>query len=223
MASDTTEKPAQTERRVKSSSRDPERTQAAILEAATVEFAEKGIGGARVDTIAERASTNKRMLYHYFGDKIGLYVAVLEAAYGAIRSAERRLDITHKTPEEALSELSRFTWHYFLEHPEFIRLLNTENLHKAEHLKGSRKLMEMHSHFVVELADVLKRGAEKGVFRSCIDPINIYITIAALCYFYLSNRHTLSAIFDRDLSDPGQLAEWEEHVVKTVLASVRPG
>ncbi|WP_163264034.1 TetR/AcrR family transcriptional regulator [Chelativorans alearense] len=204
-------------------SRDPERTQAAILEAATAEFAEKGIGGARVDMIAERAGTNKRMLYHYFGDKIGLYVAVLEAAYGAIRSAERELDLAHKAPEEALSELSRFTWHYFLKHPEFISLLNTENLHNAEHLRGSRKLMEMHSHFVTELAEVLRRGAEDGLFRPGIDPINVYITIAALGYFYLSNRHTLSAIFDRDLSDPARLAEWEVHVVKTVLASVRAG
>ncbi|WEX10128.1 TetR/AcrR family transcriptional regulator [Chelativorans sp. AA-79] len=203
-------------------SRDPERTRALILEAATAEFAEKGIGGARVDTIAERAGTNKRMLYHYFGDKTGLYVAVLEAAYGSIRSAERNLDLTHKEPEEALAELSRFTWHYFLEHPEFISLLNTENLHKAEHLRGSRKLMEMHSHFVTELADVLRRGAEAGIFRPGIDPVNVYLTIAALGYFYLSNRHTLSAIFDRELGSPKRLAEWEDHIVESVLASVRP-
>ncbi|WP_159588993.1 TetR/AcrR family transcriptional regulator [Chelativorans xinjiangense] len=221
MGSDIKVKPAQGGRQ--KVSRDPERTQAAILEAATAEFAEKGIGGARVDMIAERAGTNKRMLYHYFGDKIGLYVAVLEAAYGAIRSAERELDLAHKAPEEALSELSRFTWHYFLKHPEFISLLNTENLHNAEHLRGSRKLMEMHSHFVTELAEVLRRGAEDGLFRPGIDPINVYITIAALGYFYLSNRHTLSAIFGRNLSDPARLAEWEAHVVKTVLASVRAG
>jgi TetR/AcrR family transcriptional regulator len=204
-------------------SRDPERTQALILQAATAEFSEKGIGGARVDTIAERAGTNKRMLYHYFGDKTGLYVAVLEAAYGAIRSAEREMDLTHKDPETALSELSRFTWQYFLKHPEFISLLNTENLHKAEHLKGSRKLMEMHSHLVTELAQVLKRGAKAGIFRAGIDPLNVYLTIASLGYFYLSNRHTLSAIFNRDLAEPKQLAEWEEHLVKTVLASVKAG
>ncbi|MCT8999461.1 TetR/AcrR family transcriptional regulator [Chelativorans intermedius] len=221
MGSDIREKPARAGR-LQKASRDPERTQAAILKAATAEFAEKGIGGARVDMIAERAGTNKRMLYHYFGDKAGLYVAVLEAAYGAIRSAERGLDLAHKAPEEALCELTRFTWHYFLEHPEFISLLNTENLHKARHMKGSRKLMEMHSHFVTELAEVLKRGAEAGVFRAGIDPINVYITIAALGYFYLSNRHTLSAIFDRDLADPARLADWEAHVVRTVLAAVRP-
>lgn len=219
MTIDTRTRPAQGRRQ--KAVRDPERTQAAILEAATAEFAAKGIGGARVDTIAERAGTNKRMLYHYFGDKIGLYVAVLEAAYGAIRSAEHDLDLAHKTPEEALAELARFTWHYFLEHPEFISLLNTENLHKAKHLKGSRKLMEMHSHFVTELSDVLKRGAEAGIFRPGIDPVNVYLTIAALGYFYLSNRHTLSAIFDRDLSAPDRLAEWEGHVVRTVLASVK--
>lgn len=201
--------------------RDPVRTQAVILEAATAEFAEKGIGGARVDTIAQRAATNKRMLYHYFGDKIGLYVAVLEAAYAAIRSAERKLDITQKEPEEALSELARFTWHHFLDHPEFISLLNTENLHRAEHLKGSPRLREMHSHLVTELEQVLKRGVELGVFRAGIDPLNVYLTIASLGFFYLSNRHTLSVIFSRDLAEPKQLAEWEEHLVRTVLASVK--
>jgi len=161
------------------------------------------------------------MLYHYFGDKTGLYVAVLEATYASIRSAERDLDLSHKEPEEALSELSRFTWHYFLEHPEFISLLNTENLHRAEHLRGSQKVMEMHSHFVTELAGVLKRGAEMGIFRPGLDPVTVYLTIAALGYFYLSNRHTLSAIFDRDLTGGKQLSEWEDHIVKTVLASVR--
>lgn len=201
--------------------RDPERTQNAILEAATAEFAAKGIGGARVDTIADRAGTNKRMLYHYFGDKAGLYLAVLEAAYRSIRTAERELDLAHKPPVEALSELAKFTWSYFRSHPEFISLLNTENLHKAEHLKGSKYLMEMHSHFMTELADVLERGAVQGVFRTGIDPLTVYLTIAAMCYFYLSNRHTLSAIFDRNLEAPDQLKAWEEHVVETALASVR--
>jgi AcrR family transcriptional regulator len=208
-------------RKDKSNTRDRARTQAAILEAATLEFAEKGIGGARVDSIAERAGTNKRMLYHYFGDKEGLFVAVLEAAYGAIRSAERALDLTHRNPEDALAELARFTWHYFLDHPEFISLLNTENLYGARHMRGSKPLMEMHSHFVTELADVLKRGAADGLFRAGIDPVNVYISIAALGYFYLSNRHTLSAIFDRELSSPARIAEWEDHIVATVLASVR--
>ncbi|MCD7059152.1 TetR family transcriptional regulator [Pelagibacterium xiamenense] len=201
--------------------RDPERTQAAILEAATAEFAAKGIGGARVDTIAERAGTNKRMLYHYFGDKIGLYTAVLEAAYRSIRTAEHELDLAHKPPVEALSELARFTWTYFLHHPEFISLLNTENLYEAEHLRGSEYLMEMHSHFMTELADVLERGAAEGVFRRGIDPLTVYLTVAAMCYFYLSNKHTLSAIFDRNLEDRERLAGWEQHVVETTLASVR--
>lgn len=202
-------------------SRDPARTQAAILAAATAEFAEKGMGGARVDAIADRAGTNKRMLYHYFGDKTGLYVAVLEAAYMGIRQAERDLDLAHRTPEDALAELAKFTWRYFLDHPEFLSLLNTENLHQAQHLKGSKPLMEMHSHFVVELSDVLRRGAETGIFRQGIDPLHVYLSIAALGYFYLSNRYTLSAIFGRELTDPAQLIDWENHIVQTVLASVR--
>jgi len=133
-------------------SRNPQRTHAMILDAATEEFAAHGFGGARVDAIAARAQTNKRMLYHYFGDKEGLYVAVLEATYAAIRSAEKNLDLTHRNPEEGMRELALFTWHHFLDHPEFLSLLVTENLHEARYLKRSDKILAMHSHFIGELA-----------------------------------------------------------------------
>ena len=205
----------------KKGSRNPQRTHAAILEAATDEFAAHGFGGARVDSVARRARANKRMLYHYFGDKEALYLAVLEKSYGSIRNAEKSLDLTHRDPEEGIRELAMFTWNYFLEHPEFLSLLTTENLHKARYLKRSRTIMAMHSHFIAELADVLRRGAGAGLFRTGIDPVSVYLTIAALGFFYLSNQHTLSTIFGRDLADPDALKIWGEHIVSVTLASIR--
>ena len=193
----------------------------AILEAATREFAEKGFGGARVDSIAARAGTNKRMLYHYFGDKEALYLVVLEEAYGRIRDAEMTLDLGRRDPEEGLRELALFTWRYFVAHPELISLLNTENLLRARFLKGSRRIRKMHTHLVDQLASVLDRGARSGVFATGLDPLHVYLTIASLSVFYLSNQYTLSVIFDRTLGEEAQLAAWEKHVVHVVLASVR--
>ncbi|CAN7548676.1 TetR/AcrR family transcriptional regulator [Rhizobium sp. LjRoot258] len=200
--------------------RDPERTRAAILEAATKEFAENGMGGARVDAIAERAGTNKRMLYHYFGDKEQLYLRVLEEAYVGIRTAERELHIGDQTPQEGIGELALFTWRYFLKHPEFLSLLGTENLHRARWLRQSVRLKELHSHLIGELSEVLERGKKAGVFIANADPLNVYLTIASLGYFYLSNQYTLSTIFGRDLVEPGNLDAWERHIVHVTLASI---
>jgi len=200
--------------------RDRERTRAAILEAATKEFAENGMGGARVDAIAERAGTNKRMLYHYFGDKEQLYLRVLEEAYVGIRTAERELHIGDRTPQEGIGELALFTWRYFLKHPEFLSLLGTENLHRARWLRQSVRLKELHSHLIGELSDVLERGKKAGVFIADADPLNVYLTIASLGYFYLSNQYTLSTIFGRDLVEPGNLDAWERHIVHVTLASI---
>jgi len=207
--------------RSKKVSRNPQRTHATILEAATEEFAAHGFGGARVDAIAARAQTNKRMLYHYFGDKEGLYLAVLEATYAAIRNAERHLDLARRDPEEGMRELALFTWRHFLAHPEFLSLLVTENLHQAHYLQRSGRVLEMHSHFIDELSDVLRRGEAAGVFRSAVDPVSVYLTIAALGFFYLSNRHTLSTIFARKLTSPDALNAWGEHIVEVTLASIR--
>ncbi|WP_132959845.1 TetR/AcrR family transcriptional regulator [Rhizobium sp. BK251] len=206
---------------VKGASRNPKRTHAAILEAATDEFAAHGFGGARVDAIAARAKTNKRMLYHYFGDKEALYLAVLEATYASIRTAEKSLDLTHRDPEEGMRELALFTWNYFLKHPEFLSLLATENMHQARYLKRSDKIAAMHSHFIGELSDVLKRGEATGIFRPAIDPVSVYLTIAALGFFYLSNRHTLSTIFGRDLTASAAVKAWGEHIVSVTLASIK--
>ena len=197
--------------------RDPERTRAAILAAATAEFTAKGLTGARVDAIARSAGANKRMIYHYFGDKDGLYLAVLEATYAAIRTAELELHLGDRDPVEGMRELVRFTWAYFIAHPEFLSLLGTENLNKASYLKRSKRIRELHSPLVGMISGLLERGMRERVFRAGVDPVQLYVTIAALGFFYLSNRHTLSTIFGRDLSGPRSLAEREQHIVDVVL------
>ena len=197
--------------------RDPERTRGAILAAATREFSTNGLTGARVDAIAQRARVNKRMIYHYFGDKDGLYLAVLEATYRSIRAAELDLHLTDRDPVDGMRELVRFTWAYFLAHPEFLSLLGTENLHKASYLKRSKRIRELHSPLVGMISALLERGAKARLFRAGVDPVELYITIAALGFFYLSNRHTLSTIFGRDLAAPKSIAAREQHIVDVVL------
>jgi AcrR family transcriptional regulator len=197
--------------------RDPERTRAAILDAATQEFAANGLTGARVDAIAGRARVNKRMIYHYFGDKEGLYLAVLEATYASIRAAEMDLHLTDRDPVDGMRELVLFTWRYFLAHPEFLSLLGTENLHQAAYLKRSKRIRELHSPLVGMISALLERGEKARVFRAGVDPVELYVTIAALGFFYLSNRHTLSTIFGRDLSAPKSIAARGEHIVEVVL------
>jgi len=203
--------------RVRQASRDPEATREAILIAATDEFAAYGLGGARVDRIAERAGINKRMLYYYFGQKEDLFLAVLERAYAKIRGEEQALNLTQVEPTEAIRRLIAFTWNYYIENPSFPILLNSENLHRARHLKRSARVRTLHSPFVATIADVLERGAKTGLFRAGVDPIQLYISIAGLSYFYLSNNHTLSTIFDRDLMAPKAKLERLSHMTDLVL------
>ncbi|MDR3472780.1 MAG: TetR/AcrR family transcriptional regulator [Devosia sp.] len=202
--------------------RDPERTSAAILAAAVQEFSQKGYEGARIDAIARRAKINKRMLYHYFGGKDGLYLAVLEGRYAAIRSAEQLLDLTHREPVEGMRNLIAFTWNYFLEHPEFLAILATENLHKARFLKQSERIVQLNSPLIDPMRQVLARGAEAKIFKPGVDPVQLYISIAGLGAFYLSNRWTLSTIFRRDLLSDEEIAAWGDHIVDMVLAFLRP-
>ena len=197
--------------------RDADRSQAAILLAAREEFAGHGLAGARMDRIAERADVNKRLIYYYFGSKDDLFLAVLERVYANIRMAEQQLHLDEVEPVEAVRRLISFTWHYYLEHPEFITLLNSENLHRAEHLRRSDRIQEMNSPLVQLLDGVVERGRRSGVFRAGVDPIQLYISIASLCYFYLSNNHTLSAIFGRDLRAPKAMAQRLSHMTELVL------
>jgi AcrR family transcriptional regulator len=198
--------------------RDPEGTRARILDAATQEFARSGLGGARVDRIAERAGANKRMLYYYFGDKDGLFLAVLEHAYEGIRSAELALHLLDVPPVEGVRRLVEFTWRYYLDHPEFLTLLNSENLHRAQHLKRSKNIRATNSPLIATLAEILRRGAAAGTFRTGVDALQLYISIAGLAYFFLSNNHTLSQVFDRDLAAPAARAERLAHMTTLVTA-----
>ena len=201
--------------------RDPARTRSKILDAATVEFARYGLGGARVDRIAARAGANKRMLYYYFGSKEALFLAVLEESYAHIRNAERELDLEHRDPREALKRLVEFTWRYYLEHPEFMTFLNSENLHKGRHVQRSKRVRQLHSPLVETLRAILRRGEREGFFRPGVDPVQLYISSAGEGYFYLSNRYTLSRIFDRDLMAPRALAGRARHITQTILNSVK--
>jgi len=197
--------------------RNPERTSQRILNAAITEFADKGLSGARVDTIAARAKVNKRMLYHYFGDKEALYVAVMEKAYEGIRTAERELDLGAFPPVDAIRELIHFTFQYFIEHPEFIRLLNNENLHGARYIRRSARILELHAPMVGYIRDILDRGEAEGTFRSGVDPVQLYISIAGLAYFYLSNSVTLGTIFSRDLTTRRAINARRKHITEVIL------
>jgi AcrR family transcriptional regulator len=197
--------------------RNPARNQERILQAATEEFARYGLGGARVDRIAARAGANKRMLYYYYGNKEDLFLAVLEARYAHIRRAELGLRLQDLDPVQGMRRMVAFTWDYYLKHPEFLTLLNSENLHRARHLKRSRDIAAMHSPLIALLRDLLLRGERAGKFRKGVDPVQLYISIAALGYFYLSNRHTLSTIFERDLLSPKSKAERLKHMTELVL------
>ena len=200
--------------------RDADRSQNTILAAARDEFAEFGLGGARMDRIAERAALNKRLIYYYFEDKETLFQAVLEQSYRDIRAAEQQLNLLELAPAEALRRLVEFTWLYYLAHPEFLTLLNSANLHRARHLQGSKRAREMNSPLIEMLAEILERGRKEGTFRGGVDPLQLYVSIAGLSYFYLSNNHTLSAIFGRDLMTTKARHERLTHMCDVILGYV---
>ncbi len=197
--------------------RDADRSQKDILDAALGEFAEHGLGGARMDRIALRAAVNKRLIYYYFGSKESLFLAVLERAYENIRGQERQLNLAQVEPTEAIRRLIAFTWDYYIAHPEFLTLLNSENLHRARHLKQSHKVQTMNSPLIDTIAEVLERGAKLRLFRAGVDPVQLYISIAGLSYFYLSNSYTLSTIFDRQLLGAKAKVERLSHMTDLVL------
>jgi len=202
--------------------RDSAATAAAILAAATKEFASYGFGGGRVDRIAERAGVNKRMIYHHYGHKRGLYLAVLEQAYHKERSAEQKLELEALEPREAMRRLIEYTFDSFVKDRSFIKLLNDENLHKAAHLKRSKRIAEMHSPLIAIMQGILERGAAAGEFRRDVDPTQTWISIAAVSYFYFSNVYTLSTIFRRNLDAAEARDARRRHVVEVILSYLRP-
>lgn len=199
-----------------------EATRRRILDAALTEFAAHGLAGARVDEIAARAGANKRMLYAYFGNKEELWVAVLEAAYAHKRAEERALQVDGLPPAEAMARLVRFNLRYTARHPEFVALLNQENLHRAAYLARSESVPALYSPLLDTLREVLRRGAEEGAFRQGVDPVQAYITLVSLGHFYVSNMHTLSAIFGAGLDAEAAIEAREAHAVEVVLGWLRP-
>jgi AcrR family transcriptional regulator len=184
--------------------RDADRTRAEILDIATKVFADQGYSGARVDEIAARTSTTKRMLYYYFGSKEGLYLAVLERAYAGIRTLERQLDVEHLPPVEAIRQLAELTFDHHESHPDFIRLVSIENIHRAEHLASSPVLAELAGPALQVLSGILERGRAEGLFRADVDALDVHMVISSFCVFRIANRHTWSVIFRRDMLDPAR-------------------
>ncbi|MCY1285869.1 HTH-type transcriptional repressor NicS [compost metagenome] len=203
--------------------RDSEATRARILKAAKAEFAKLGLAGARIDSIAERAQSNKRMIYEYFDNKDGLFQAVLEDAYQNIRNAERKLKLQELEPLQAMTRLVSFTWDYYLKNPHFLTLVNSENLYKGVHLKKARDTMgEMHAPMIQMVSDILDRGVAQGVFKPGVDPIQLTISIAAVSYYYLNNRFTGSVIYGFDLASPEALQARIDFNIQSILAMLRP-
>jgi AcrR family transcriptional regulator len=200
--------------------RNPEATRRRVLDAARTEFARHGFAGARIDAIARRAKANKQLIYHYFGSKQDLYLAVLESAYGHIRASESRLEVEHLNPVEALKTLVNFTWRYYLKHPDFLALVTNENLHRAAHLKRSRVIEPMHGVYRARLADILERGVRQRLFRPGVDADQLNLTIAAIGYYYLNNRHTNSLIYRTKLAAPAALERRLAFNLETVLRLV---
>lgn len=204
----------------KSRTRDAEATKARILAAAKAEFARLGLGGARVDEIADKAGANKRMIYHYFGNKEDLFTAVLEYAYLDIRTAEQDLQLDDLAPDAAMVMLIKFTWDYYLANPEFIRLVNSANLHQGKHLEGSQKLKEASRRYIAMIQKLLDRGAEAGVFRDGIDAGQLNITIAAIGYYYLTNRFSGKILFERDYMTKAALDDRLAFNIDTIMRMV---
>jgi AcrR family transcriptional regulator len=180
--------------------RSPAQAREKIMKTATAEFARHGFAGARIARIVKNAGSNPRMIYHYFGSKSALYIAVLENALGGLRSKELRLDIDHLDPLEGLLQLFEFMNGHFEQNRDLVSLLTTENMLRARYMRKSARIRDMSSPVLDMIAKLLKKGAASGQFAKEFDPLRLYVLMVALSQFHLSNAYTLSIIFARDLS-----------------------
>lgn len=200
--------------------RDPDRTRQEILQVATEEFATRGFAGARVDEIAERMRTTKRMIYYYFGGKRQLYAAVLEAAYAAIRAEEQTIDVEHLDPPAALRRVAELTFDHHEAHPHFIRLVAIENIHDAEHLAELPDIRSLGSPAIELIERILARGRESGDFDRNVDALDVHMIISAYCVFRIANRYTFRTLFERDLLDPDRRVGYRRMVGDLVVGYV---
>jgi AcrR family transcriptional regulator len=193
-----------------------------ILAVAREEFAEHGLSGARVDAIAARTRTTKRMIYYYFGSKEGLYLAVLQQAYADIRQVEQELELSRLPPTEAIRRVVDFTFDYHDANPGFVRLVGIENIHKGRHLAQLDILRNLNARMIDTLVEILRQGEETGEFRPGMDPVDLHMMISAFCFYRVSNRHTFGTLFRRDLSDPATKAGHKRMIGDAILGLLRP-
>ncbi|AZE78502.1 TetR/AcrR family transcriptional regulator [Pseudomonas synxantha] len=199
-----------------------DQTRARILQAAVKVFTRDGYSGGRVDSISKAADSNDRMLYYYFGSKEQLFTCVLEHIYEHFNQAEGKLKLDLAAPAQALRELVAFIWNYYVKHPEFVAILSIENLHQGKHARQSSEMRRLSGEAVGVLRPIIEAGQAQGVFRQDIDLKHVYLMIASLCYFYNSNRHTLSSFLGEDLSNKGQQQDWLAFITDLVLRGVMP-
>ena len=196
--------------------KDAERTKAEILAAATVEFSERGLNGGRVDNIAARTRTNKRMIYYYFKSKERLYITILEDAYRRIREAEKQLRLDDLPPGEAIRTLVEFTFDYHWKNPQLAKLVVIENVHKGKNLSRSNSISGLNTSIIDAIASVLRRGAEEGVLRTDIDPVELHMTISALSLFHVTNRYTFGTVFRRDMVSDEAVVQRKKEIVDII-------
>jgi AcrR family transcriptional regulator len=200
---------------------DPEGTKQDIIEIASEEFALNGLSGARIDEIAARTRSSKRMIYYYFGDKEGLYLSALENAYRVVRDGESKLDVAGLKPVEALKRLVEFTFDHHHQHEPFIRMVMIENIHHGSYLERSKVIRQLNLSAIETIKTVYNRGVADGVFRKGLDPIELHWQVSALCFFNVSNRATFSKIFGRDFGSPRALASLRSNAVEMIVRYVR--
>jgi TetR/AcrR family transcriptional regulator len=199
-------------------SRNPRASRARILEAARVEFVTYGLSGGRVDRIAAQSGVNKNLIYHYFGSKDALYLAVLERIYADLRARQQDQDLRDLPAVEGMKRLVGNTFDHFVATPDLIRLMSIENIHYAEHLKSSGSTKSLYAGLLDTIRVLLKRGQAEGVFRANVDAVDLYLSISGLAYFFLSNQHTLSWLLERDLAARRRVLKRRQHVVEMVLS-----
>lgn len=201
--------------------RNAERTRADLLEIATEEFAEKGVAGTRVDEIVRRCGVTKNVLYHYFESKEMLFVEVMERAYARMRQRQSEWSFVELEPEDAIAKLTVYTFEHFRDEPGILRLLNSENLYKARHIAMSNKIPNLYNPLISTIREVLAKGCAAGRFRADVDPIDLYITISGISYFYLANCYTLGHVLRQELLEPERLKQRQQHMVDVVLGYLR--
>ena len=213
-------KPAASARKAGVREQSAQATRETLLKAAIKVFGKQGLTGARVEQISRAAKSHDRMIYYYFGSKEALFVAVIEETYRRFNEAEARLALDLSQPVQALRDVIAFMWGYYQKHPEFITLLNSENLHRGRHIGKSTRAGEYSSPALEVLSRVLGGGVQAGLFRPELRARDVYLMIASMGYFYLSNRYTLSAFLGENLEDPAALAQWHQFIADAVLRTV---